>query len=730
MKTKIKEIQSILKNRKRHQKGQALVIVLSLLLLCSLVITSTLTFVGTSLKTNKTYIDNTNALYAAEAGIQDGIWQMLNKTTGDLQTFLSTVTNNPNVTPPDNPYPTALFSDYDFNPYGWQYQLKDTSGNNASINSFPVTVSLTNTWVPLIDVNPSTGNSVGWIANVSSLLPPDGTITPPSSAQATNIINNTKLVVSGGVYNVPIYKINVTYSGTSPAFPVLSIGAWLPQGFSYNNGSSNLKDHTTSAWLYSTEQVVKCAGNEAVIWTFTSKTFSSLLASMGQSGSNLAIQFNYTTNLSKLPDCVSWITNNTISDFPYTYTWDADVKVHDMISSAGTNTEIEAFIPKSETRSLGNAMSGDYVATGNSLLTATSYNSNDVRTNLLSHSSATVTVGTGSGQIPSDADLQGAYLYWTGWYDNVSTIPSGSVVFPLVNFKVNNIPVNFNSSGQPISGASVTTGLASTRNQYKWNGPTGRGCSYSCYRDVTALIRKVLKDASPSASNFPGAAQYDVGPATGSIMANTGGTYQEWAYAGWSLILIYSGPSTLGHQLYLYDTFVYADNVKDIDITGNTSGPGGTISGFIVPAQVSGDTEAAKLTACIGDGDYCYDSDFIAVNAPSTYWSNPWSIPVNSVYRLWDGVTLGSPYNNTNTSTNKNNVWNSTSQTGLTEGIDIKTFHILWTDGLIHAGDTSARIDVPTSTDSWSFIYMVLSFRSSVTSGGSISYLIRKKVIP
>jgi hypothetical protein len=220
--------------------------------------------------------------------------------------------------------------------------------------------------------------------------------------------------------------------------------------------------------------------------------------------------------------------------------------------------------------------------------------------------------------------------------------------------------------------------------------------------------------------------------------------------------------------LYIYDNFTYAASTgetsypnvtsqhgSDIDPTGNTNGPGGTISGFIVPQQDPGtqDTNpqaanydpAATLTAFVGEGDWCYAGDFLAFNAPSTYWSNPWSIPDGNVSKLWDGITLGtnhlaaSPYL-PNTAAQPDNVWNSEPQTGTSsedgiaytlpqtssasDGIDIKTFVILWESGLLQPGANSARIDMPTYTDSWNLVYLILSFRSSVTTGGPISYLI------
>jgi hypothetical protein len=57
------------------------------------------------------------------------------------------------------------------------------------------------------------------------------------------------------------------------------------------------------------------------------------------------------------------------------------------------------------------------------------------------------------------------------------------------------------------------------------------------------------------------------------------------------------------------------------------------------------------------------------------------------------------------------------------EGIDIDTFLIEYP--AIEPGDTTARVDLPTNTDSWNLVYIVLSFRSDITIGGTINYLVR-----
>jgi Tfp pilus assembly protein PilX len=669
------------KNDGSSEKGQALVTVLALLLLGVMIITSSLNFMGTSIKTNKVYIDNTNDLYAAEAGIQDAIHNMLYQSYSGLNTLFG----------------TTNYSDYDYNTQ-WTYSLPN------KVNNDTVGLKIKNIWVPY-------------------------GIAVPSSTQATNIINNVggtptvNLIVTGGVNSIPNYTVTITYNGAA-SLPITSIGVWLPQGFTYNNSSSNLNG------IYSNEQVVQCASNQAVIWTFSAgTTFSSLHSSLGTTANSIAIQFQYTTTLQKLPQALAWINVTPNADFPYSYTWNADIKDYDLIADAG-KTGIETYVPKSAIRGLGSAIPGDYTAIGNSLMVMNTTQSNDphgVRYHILTDSSATVAVDS----TKPNSTIVAAYLYWSGWLQS-SNETLGNSYGTKVNFKIDGTQVYLNS-GQPASG---NQSLSSTDNQTQPINTTGNGdYSYSCYADVTALVQWELEQQEHH-SIFSNALTIDVGPAAGCVLGDTG---SEWSYAGWSLVLVYSSPTTLGHQLYLYDTFRYAGgnggysgNGSDIDPTGATPGPGGVISGFIVPPQITGETNAATFTAFVGEGDWSYAGDFVAFNAPSQYWSNPWSIPDGSSSKLWDGITLDTsqlalaPYLS-NTAAQPDNVWNSYSQTGLSDGVDIKTFNVTWASGLLHAGDTSARIDLPTQVDAWNLVYMIFSFRSSVSSGGSISYLIRHR---
>ena len=88
---------------------------------------------------------------------------------------------------------------------------------------------------------------------------------------------------------------------------------------------------------------------------------------------------------------------------------------------------------------------------------------------------------------------------------------------------------------------------------------------------------------------------------------------------------------------------------------------------------------------------------------------------IPDLYKLWDGTYP----------VNKNNVWNSDS-IGMTQpGVDIDTFTIPWSSGLINPDDTQARIDIYTQNDNWMLVYMILSVRSETVTSGTIHYVIR-----
>ncbi|MDO8688011.1 MAG: hypothetical protein Q7K41_05420, partial [Dehalococcoidales bacterium] len=280
-----------------------------------------------------------------------------------------------------------------------------------------------------------------------------------------------------------------------------------------------------------------------------------------------------------------------------------------------------------------------------------------------------------------------------------------------ITFRIDGTQVYFDGQGQPAQGSQP---LATDRVQVFAGAPGLGGFSYACYKDVTSLVRTYSTKAPDSAVNHPGNGTYTVG----DVLGDTGG---EISYAGWSLIIVYTSGETSGHQLYLYDRFTYSQGNVDIDFD-NDGMPGGYVSGFIVPDQIPGEQDAARLTVFVGEGDDWWSGDFVAFNAPSSYQSHPQDIPDSN--KLWDS-TYSDEAPNSNTPSHPDNVWNGKSLGLAADGVDIDTFNITWASGMIQPGDTSARIDLYSEIDNWNLIYIIVSFRSSVTTGNALSYLIR-----
>ncbi len=277
---------------------------------------------------------------------------------------------------------------------------------------------------------------------------------------------------------------------------------------------------------------------------------------------------------------------------------------------------------------------------------------------------------------------------------------------------------------------SVTTSLLNTQTMPNYldgySSPSEEGYSYSCWADVTDVVKTYAETKSDG--NCPGQGSYSVS----GVDYDTG---SEISYAGWSLVLIYKSPETKNHMLFLYKDFMNSnqngtDGVNvDFDRDGK---PGGTISGFLVPQQEAGEINAGKVSCFVGEGDDHYAGDFLAINSPENYWSHPKDIPGH--YKLWDGTT--STYvSGSNTQSAPDNIWNSKSIVNGEEisGIDVDTLgsdpnngkFITWSSGILKPGDTAAHIDLFTKTDVWNLVYIIFSFRSVPTTGSALNYHIQ-----
>lgn len=347
------------------------------MLIGSLIITPLLSYMGTGIKTGTIYKEKTEELYAADAGIEDGVWQVRYDNVKTLFT-------------------DPVYDRYDYTTDNWTYSLPET------VNDYNVDVSIKNVWIP------------------SNIATPDAT-------EARTIIETGKLIVTGRVSGSSNYEIKIVFypedENEAANLILTTLGVWLPAGFSYVDDSSNIEEINTKTY-YCVPAIDEHAGGSAIIWTFPDDTYYS-----GYTGTpskdalpgvvtsdfpmECTIDFQFSSSVSgRLPTAVAWVTTEGVDDIPYA--WDADTNICQIHSVAG-ETEVEKYISKNDIRQLSAAIPGDYKAIGNSLMVRSGAwpKSRDV---LLSESSTTV------ADIPVDAQVELAYLYWSGWYYNTTTI--------------------------------------------------------------------------------------------------------------------------------------------------------------------------------------------------------------------------------------------------------------------------------------------------------------------
>ena len=369
------------------ERGQGgLIAVLALLVLGGFMIPPMLDLVGTGLLTEEVHKRNMEEFYAADAGIEDALFQI-------KADQLST-----------------LFPDYDryeFSEGGsaeYRYSDYPATADAPHMNDKEVDISIENVWVP------STGD-----------------IPLPSPSEAQQVVDDAKLVVTGSTLDADTYRIRMTYNYEEIEDPdwqdleVDKIAIWLPPGFSFVDGTSNLEeDPFSDYYCVPTTQAYK--SGQLLEWDFSPDVLFVDMPNVDTGGYplNTTVEFDFDGPSGSTPQAaLAWMTTTGISDD--LYAWDADVRVFRLDSTAedtdaGTSTTVEAYTAKSEIRRLTSAIAGDYFATGSSLIEPTG--SDRYRDLLYKESDATIsTDDTGETGIPTQAIPEAVYLYWTGWID-------------------------------------------------------------------------------------------------------------------------------------------------------------------------------------------------------------------------------------------------------------------------------------------------------------------------
>jgi len=603
----------------KGEKGQALVVVLILMVLGGLLIVPCLNYTATSLNTGQVHKETVALIYAADAGVGDALWGIKNETV-----------------------PIDSF-DYETE---FSYFLPE------EVNDKAVEVTIQQVW-PL------------------SGLESDVNGTTPSS----------HLLITGGIIDEEEgeYKVQMSYDGSAGDLPIDRVGVWLPPGFDYVTGSSSgiTTDDPTN--------ILDWHGGKALEWDFLpAVNFLDLpvppppepppeggFIPAEEYPAWRVLIFNVSPVGELAKSTYTWIRTTNVNLY---LSWDTNYSTYKINSTATDATTAKSYAVESYSyRSKGSLFGGGgdilfrggYRAIGNTLMEDN--NGDRRRETLLDESSAIV------ANIPDDGEVIAAYLYWSAWRERECIdwwwtwcLEWGEAEADKeVSFKVNGQQVYFDEGVPTVGEQDISAS--------KWwlvdnNYPD---YSYSCFKDVTDLVRFI----SPT-----GNATYTVGGVDGL-------TGDQWSYAGWSLIIIYSSPSEQVQNLYLYHNFLYAD-----EDTSHTF----TITGFEAP----GDAQAT-LTCFVGEGDEVYDDDYLQLND----------------YYLFDEVNP------------QDNVWNGKSS-GLggqfIDGVDIDTFNV--SSPIVNEGDTLAEVQLTTDVDSWNLVYVVLSFRSNIPGGlapnsvGSITY--------
>jgi hypothetical protein len=831
----------------KGEKGQALMIVALLLIVSALIIGPMLAHVSTGLKTGKEVFEEKMQLfYAADSGIEDGLWQVENEQLSDALFGAD-----------DPPYDPYAYYDHSSS-YEWDYDLAE------DVNDKDVEITIRNIWIPK-------------------------GITAPDTISARDIIEGEggeapKLVISGGIAASSTYQINIVYNYDDAEDPggadlnVNTVGIWLPPGFDYVEDSCSLDIEPADPEGY-------CSGL-AVVWTFGSTPLTDFPGSGGYPlERSFTFQFSGPENVNP-GAALSWI--NTSGVDSVTYAWDADVKVYKVTSTATEDsydpdktTVVEAYTAKSEIREMGASISGDYCAVGNTLMEAT--DDEKYRSRLFRQSSADVTGisladieslgGVPPGAVPEDARVDAAYLYWSGWIEGSEDVivvwsdpcdsfddswdpgsnweavggelhgwGGGSDPSRRIKMCLWNNPPEYNLDLSPYSGQEVTVSWEqrvqgwlnwNDRFYYALSGDGGSSWSddilvfsggwpsstfsdtipeeyltdqfrirffvdfnssnehcyidnvaisapagssiegakvnrvvfngqqitanledcqtaptpdsgapdswcYSCFYDATDLVNQFIADpTSGIESNGAGTYtlghwtegnEYDLYPsgstdyplATPAQKMGPWGGYgsrYQWTYAGWSLIIIYNSSQTEGHQLYLFPDLRYVAVATTLEFP---------ISGFLVPDPVADEEIAAHMTCFVGDGDEHYSGDYIALKDQDNT-EHPLSdgVTVRAIQTFWSHQWFSNPYEN---------VWNGKFEgpTGSeVDGIDIDTFQVRWDENILEPDQFSATVVLgnasssPYDAELIVVVYIIISFRSDVTSGGTISYLVR-----
>jgi hypothetical protein len=365
---------------KRNGKGQALPLVLCFLALGALVITPLLDYVYTGLNTGQIFWEKVPLSYAAEAGLEDGIWKTDKE---DME---------------EEPY---NLEPYDYTTV-YNYSLPEY------INDKEVSIDIKQVW-PLAGLEDDTYGTVS--------------------------ANDT--VVTGGVINADGgFQVRLAYDTPEIELLVRRVGVWLPPDFEYVYGSSD--GITTHDDVPDNPEETPWNGGTVLEWDFSSPiNFDDLpepgagepvggLEPGAERPSLRILEFEVTPHGEIAMGSYSWAGTTDISRY---LSWERNIAIYRIESTATDNvtggsvtaagyTYVSKGVDTGWIDTGGSLFTGNYRAIGNSLMLNLYSDPDNIRDTLITDdegSSATIS------NIPSDAGVAFAYLYWSGWYNNETT---------------------------------------------------------------------------------------------------------------------------------------------------------------------------------------------------------------------------------------------------------------------------------------------------------------------
>lgn len=684
---------------RRAQSGYVLVLVLVLLLLGGLIIGPLLGFMGTGLHVGREVYENKMyEIYAADAGVEEAMWYLLTDERLGTKFYPGYTPYDPDWTVDSITWPQTFFFD-------------------DHVNNKEVEVFVDRIWL---------------LADLLGLPSPQ-----PPRGDAANGNDRYRVLGALTVDEVLTYILDITTNEIDD-IDVDHIGVWLPPGYVYEEDSTRINDVSSGDHdLVIEPQSIPHLGGTALIWSYEGASFQELSGITPDPGSGCmpGTSFPHTLRLSfdydypadderrEAAGFFPWIAFDASSSIA----WDSEAGMFHIRSRAAddindadeTGTTIETHSPRSVRRyttgsgGAASSVQGDFIAIGNSLMTSAwqtrtwqwnrwvytdpvtdpNYTGTvwvdthrNVRGSLWDESSATID----GDAVPADAQIERAYLYWTAyWWDDVA--PGGATLNggadTEVVLKVDDIPVGSDGTGRVVADVSHVVPTPAVVPGYQ----------YSCFADVTGLVREITSDVAGTTFTVGDVAAV---PATHS---DTSPLWIQATNAGWSMVIIYSSAEKESHQIYLY---------HDMPVGLRNATAEFTIAGFRAPDLDEGDI-SARIAVFVAEGDAHITPSYVEFKGQQSadfhYLGDSWSgatNPWNNVFNAYSTATGFTPSDLPGQAS------------GEISGVDIDAYtedmnNVALSD-IVQPLDTRATIRLETGNDYVMLVYVVFSVRSTL----------------